>query len=228
MEDLYLKSFISLANLFNSHNFHLYLVGGTVRDYLFHLPLTDMDAVTDATPKEMKEFIKDADYTFSRFGSVKYKVNNIKFDITTLREESEYKDSRHPAVINFVKDLSIDVKRRDFTINGLYLDKDMKVIDFVNGEADIKNKVLRTIGDADKRIKEDPLRIVRAIRFALDFDLSFDEELFTAIIDNIDLLDKLNKDKIKQDINKLRNRDEEKINEIFTKCHFIKYKTMLE
>ena len=228
MEDLYLKSFISLADLFNKNQHNLYLVGGTVRDYLFSLPLEDMDAVTDATPEEMKSFIGDADYTFSRFGSVKYKINNIKFDITTLRSESEYKDSRHPAVIKFVKDLSIDVKRRDFTINALYLDKNLQVIDLVDGLKDIKSKTLTVIGDADKRIKEDPLRIVRAIRFALDYDLSFDDELLKAIINNIDLLEKINLAKIKMDLKKMKTTDKEKINNIFNKCHFIKYLGVLE
>ena len=200
-----INNFIKLNKLFKSHGFNLYLVGGTVRDYLFHIPLSDMDVVTDASPEEMKAFLPNANYHFEKFGSVSYKDDEkVKFDITTLREESEYIDSRHPGNVKFVKDLKVDVKRRDFTINGLYMDVDLKVIDYVDGEKDIKDKILRMIGNADKRLNEDPLRIIRAFRFAVDFGLTFDEELDKAIRDNASLLMNLNIEKIEQDIRKLK------------------------
>lgn len=219
MNELRIKAFISLADLFSSYNYQLLLVGGSVRDYLLNKELDDMDVVSDATPEEMRLFLKDADYTFSRFGTVKYIHDGIKFDITTMRKESDYSDSRHPGKIIFIKDIKEDVKRRDFTVNALYLNKDLKVIDLVNGVKDINNRVLKTIGDADKRIKEDPLRIIRAIRFAIDDDLSFDDELEKAVKDNIDLLDRLNSEKIKQDFKKLKNKDKDKLEEIFNKFH---------
>lgn len=212
-----LLEFINLVNLFESHNHSLYLVGGTVRDYLLNKPLEDMDAVTTATPEEMKEFLKDADYTFSRMGSVRYKSRGIKFDITTLREENNYKDSRHPTSVKFVKDLKIDVKRRDFTINGMYLDKNLEVIDFVNGKADLSAKLIRMIGEPDTRLFEDPLRIIRAIRFALDLDFEIEKSLEESILKNIELLKKLNKDKIKQDLAKIKSKNEERKNELFNK-----------
>lgn len=209
--DKNLEIFLKLNKLFSDHGHKLYLVGGTVRDYLLGLPLTDMDAVTDALPSEMKEFLPDANYTFERYGSVTIKLDKkVKFDITTLRKETSYEDSRHPSKIEFVMDLSIDVKRRDFTINGLYLDNNLQVIDYVGGEKDLKNKVLRMIGDPDLRLKEDPLRIIRAIRFASDFDLSLHSELESAIRNNINELQKLNKDKINQDLKKC-NPDKQSI-----------------
>ena len=228
MVDIHLNAFIKLSNLFEDNHFHLYLVGGTVRDYLLHIPLTDMDAVTDATPEEMKAFLDKADYTFAKFGSVKYKMDDIKFDITTLRSESGYIDSRHPAEIKFVKNLSIDVKRRDFTVNALYLDKELKVIDLVDGVKDINNRTLRMLGNPDTRIKEDPLRITRALRFTIDYDLTIEKELEKAILDNVDLLDKLNIDKVKQDLRKMKCRDLDKIKKVFTKFNFIKWLSVLE
>ena len=213
--DKKIDSFLFLADLFSKNGYQLFLVGGTVRDYLLGLPLTDMDAVTDATPDEMKTFIPDGNFTFAKYGNVGYKCNGTKFDLTTLRKEDEYADSRHPNSVIFVKDLSIDVRRRDFTINGIYLDKDMKIIDYVGGQNDLRNHLLRMIGDPDKRIKEDPLRIIRALRFALDFNLSIDEELETAIKCNSYLLDNLNKDKILQDLKKIRIDDKDKIRKIF-------------
>ena len=124
----------SLEKEFSQRGYLLYLVGGTVRDYLLNKELTDMDLVTDATPSEMKEFIL-GDYTFERFGSVKVKKETTKFDITTLRKESGYIDNRHPNKIIFTKDIKEDVCRRDITINALYMDKDLKVIDLVDGKS---------------------------------------------------------------------------------------------
>lgn len=133
--DYKLELYLKLNKQFAEHGYKLYLVGGTVRDFLFGVELADMDAVTDATPEEMKAFLVDANYTFEKYGSVSIKPDKkVKFDITTMRAETSYQDSRHPSEIRFVKDLSIDVKRRDFTINALYLDENQKVIDYVNGQ----------------------------------------------------------------------------------------------
>ena len=211
-----LLEFLSLNKLFEDNGFSLYLVGGTVRDYLLKLPLDDMDVVTDAKPEEIKKFLPDASYTFARFGSVSYKtVKKVKFDITTLREEKGYEDGRHPDKIHFVKDLSIDVRRRDFTVNALYMNSKFEVIDYVKGEEDLKNKTLRMVGVADSRIKEDPLRIIRALRFSIDYDLKIDSELDSAIRNNISLLEKLNIEKIHQDIRKIKNKDQGQIIKLF-------------
>jgi len=169
--DKKITTFLHLSDVFVKHGYHLFLVGGTVRDFLLNLPLTDMDAVTDATPKEMESFI-DGDYTFAKYGSIKYKFEDVKFDITTLREEKDYIDYRHPGKIIYVKDLSIDVKRRDFTVNGLYLNNELKVIDYVHGIDDLNKKMLVMIGDPNIRLQEDPLRIIRALRFSIMYDLT--------------------------------------------------------
>lgn len=208
--------YLSLNKLFEENGFSLYLVGGTVRDYLLNLPLDDMDVVTDATPEDIKKFLPDASFTFARFGSVSYKTNKkVKFDITTLREENGYEDGRHPDKIHFVKDLSIDVKRRDFTVNALYMNSKFEVIDYVDGEKDLSNHILRMVGNPDLRIKEDPLRIIRALRFSIDYKLSIDKDLDLAIRNNISLLEKLNIEKIHQDIRKIKNKDQEVINKLF-------------
>ena len=182
-----LSIFQKFVELFDKNGYSFYLVGGTVRDYFLHKELTDMDAVTDATPEEMKKIIPDANFQFAKFGSVRYKFEDVKFDITTLRKEESYLDSRHPTKITFVKDLNEDVKRRDFTINGMYLSHDLKVIDLVGGQDDLKQGIIRMIGNPDNRLKEDPLRIIRAIRFSLDFDFVIEDSLDKAIRNNIDL-----------------------------------------
>ena len=202
--DKNLVSFIELANEFNKHGYQLYLVGGTVRDYLLNEPLTDMDAVSEATPEEILAFLPNTDATFKRFGSLKYKTSDgLKFDITTLRKESSYEDSRHPSKIIFVKDLKEDYLRRDFTVNALYMNKDLKVIDYCNGQEDLKNNILRMVGDPDTRIKEDPLRILRAIRFHLMHHLDIEESLLKAMHDNFDLLRNITDAKIRSELNKI-------------------------
>jgi tRNA nucleotidyltransferase/poly(A) polymerase len=140
---------------------------------------------------------------FEKYGCVKTKFDGINIDITTLREESKYIDSRHPNEIIFTKNIQVDSKRRDFTINSLYIDENYKVFDFYNGIDDLNNKVLRMIGNPDERLVEDPLRILRAYRFATIYGLTIDKTLNASIIKNKDLLSKLNKEKVKEELNKL-------------------------
>ena len=199
-----LNAFISLADLFDKHGYKLYLVGGTVRDYLLDLPLTDMDAVTDATPIEIIKFLPTADTTFAHLGSLKYKdENGVKFDITTLREESGYLDSRHPSKVIFVDDPKDDYQRRDFTVNAMYMDKDLKIYDFCGGQQDLKNRILRMVGNPDQRLKEDPLRILRAIRFHLMYNLKIEDSLMEAMRDRFYLLKNLNDAKIESEMSKI-------------------------
>lgn len=201
-------SYIQLEKLFEERGFLLYLVGGTVRDYLLNKPLEDMDLVTDATPDEMKKFLTDADYTFSKFGSVKLKFNNTKFDITTLRKEEGYSDFRHPNKICFTKSVKQDVFRRDITINALYMDKNLDVIDLVGGKKDIEKRIIRMIGDPIKRIEEDPLRIIRIYRFKYETGFDIEKNLDTVLDDNFYKVNLLNKDKINQEIRKSHHQEE--------------------
>ena len=210
------QAFLKLNQVFNDHGYQLYLVGGTVRDILLNIPLTDMDVVTDATPEEMKSFI-DGDYTFSKMGSVKYNFLNTKFDITTLREEEIYEDYRHPQKVIFVKDLKTDHLRRDFTINAMYMDKNFSLIDFEGGEMDLKNHLLRMVGDPLIRLKEDPLRIIRAIRFALTYNLTLDKDLEYAIQLTIPYLERLSEDKIKMELKKIKVDHIESTKQLFEK-----------
>lgn len=215
-----------LATLFHEKGFSLYLVGGTVRDFLMGLSLTDIDVVTDATPEEMKTFI-DGNYRYEKMGSVSYKYEGVHFDITTLRKEKRYQDSRHPLDVKFVKKLKTDVKRRDFTINGMYMDSAFRLIDLVGGEKDLNNHLLKMIGNPYRRLKEDPLRIVRAVRFALLYDLSFDKKLKKAIKKNGKYLRNINIDKIKLDLKKMATFDQEKFAQILKELSIIEYLNMV-
>lgn len=212
-----LDSYKKLVKIFKDHGFNLFLVGGTVRDFLLKINLTDLDLVTNAKPSDMHKFLDNADFSFEKYGSVKLNFENFKFDITTLRKEYSYDDSRHPSKIEFVNNLEEDVVRRDFTCNGLYMDENLNVFDYVGGQKDIENHVLKMIGNPDARIKEDPLRIIRAIRFSLTYNLNIENELFNAIKNNISELNRLNPLKIKEDINKIKNVSNEEIYNLFNK-----------
>lgn len=200
--------FKELSELFTNHGHSLYMVGGSVRDYLLGLSLSDMDLVTNATPKQEKEFLTNADYTFEKYGSIRVHYKGVKFDITTLRKESKYLDSRHPGEVIFTDKLEDDVKRRDLTINALYLSSDLKVIDFVGGQNDLSKKIIKMIGEPNRRLEEDPLRIVRIYRFALDLGFEIDSELLIAIKNNKNLLSKIRIEKIKEEIHKSHHPQE--------------------
>lgn len=194
--------FTNLATLFNKHGYRLYMVGGTTRDYLLDLDILDYDFATDATPDEMKEFLPDASYSFAKYGTVRVKDGDVKIDITTLRVEGEYVDHRHPRYIEYVKTIEQDYVRRDFTINAIYIDEKFNVIDPANGLDDLEKKIVRFIGNPVTRIKEDPLRILRADRFAKKLNFSIDEKTKRAMQKYHYLLDELNPNKVIEELKK--------------------------
>lgn len=204
-----LFSFLHLSEVFANHGFMLYMVGGTSRDYLLNRDLTDMDLATDANPSDISSFINGVDLTFAKFGNAIILYEGVRFEITTFRKEGCYLDSRHPSKIEFTKNIEEDYLRRDFTINAIYINKDKKVFDFCGGVQDLDNKVIKMIGDPDVRIKEDPLRIVRAIRLAVTLGFSIDKELVFAIKNNSSLLKKLNSQKINQEYKKVNEKDKD-------------------
>lgn len=206
MKDIY---FDELKKIYNEHGYRLYIVGGTVRDLFLGLPLDDEDFVTDATPDESRAFLPYADYVFAKFGAIRVKVNGKKCDVTTLRIEGEYNDHRHPSSITFIKDPEQDYARRDFTINGMYLDEEYRLLDYCGGKKDLQNKLIRFIGDPEKRIKEDPLRIIRAYRFSEKFGFRIEESSLFAIEKLKYLLSELNPEKIKEEERKGWKHEEE-------------------
>ena len=191
--------FLPLEKRFAHEGYHLYIVGGTVRDLLLNRPFSDRDYVTDATPEEEKAFLKEASYTYERFGSVKLFFEGQEIDITTLRKETGYRDFRHPAKVIFVKTPEEDYARRDFTINALYLTAENQVLDYCGGQEDLKNKVIRFVGDPKVRVQEDPLRILRAERFATSLSFTIEPKSQAAIDKYRYLIERLNPAKIKEE-----------------------------
>ena len=188
-----------LNKIFKENGFSIFEVGGSVRDELLGLEVTDFDFATDATPEEMMKFLPNANDTFAKYGCIKYKGEYGRAEITTFRKEEDYDDFRHPRKVTFVRSLEEDYLRRDFTINAIYKDVDGKIYDPAHGVFDINNKVIRFIGNPEVRIKEDPLRILRAKRFASKLGFKIDDLTQESIDKYSYLLDKLNPDKIKEE-----------------------------
>lgn len=198
-----LEKSLELLKIFNDNGYEAYLVGGFVRDYLLDKKSSDVDICTNATPMEIKELFKDVNIPFEEYGSVHLNYKKVLFEITTFRMDLEYNDKRTPSKIMYTDSLIIDLKRRDFIMNTLCMDKDGNIIDLLNASNDIKSKIIRTVGIADRRFKEDPLRILRAIRFATELSFKLDDEVKKAINENKKLLSKLSYFRKKQELNKI-------------------------
>lgn len=195
-----------LALLFKKNGFDLFLVGGSVRDYLLKGSFDDCDLATNASIDDIKEFLK-VKCIYKLMGSGKFIFNDKVFDITSMRKENEYADYRHPSILERVNNPKDEFMRRDFTINALYMDVDGNIFDYANGLSDLKNKIIRCIGDPNVRIKEDPLRIVRALRFAADLDFNIEKKLNEAIFKNKELLINIKNVKINEELKKVKNKE---------------------
>ncbi len=178
-------------------------MGGFVRDYILGKESTDIDIATSATPREIQSIFKDVKLPFEEYGSVHLTYKKVSFEITTFRMDLSYSNNRHPSQIVYTDKLEIDLKRRDFTMNTLCMDKDKNVIDLLGGIKDVKNHVIKCVGNPDKRLKEDALRILRAVRFATVLDFNLDYDLKSAIGSNKELLKNLSFYRKKQELNKI-------------------------
>ena len=184
-------------------NFKAYLVGGYPRDLYMGKESLDYDICTNATPKELKNIFGSLILPTEQYGSVTLIYKNKRFEITTFRRDIKYFNNRKPIEIEYIDDLEDDLKRRDFTMNTMCIDSNGNLIAILNGKDDIKNKVIKTVGNADKKISEDSLRILRAIRFATVLDFDLDEELKQAIIKHKSLLNNLSYFRKKEELDKI-------------------------
>jgi poly(A) polymerase len=163
------KNGLYIVEKLRNLGFKAYYAGGYVRDIILGRTSGDIDIATNATPDEIVKIFPKSLEIGKQFGVVIVIKNKIKYEIATFRKDNVYLDGRRPQSVTFC-DEKEDVARRDFTINGLLYDPiNSKIIDYVGGESDIKNKLIRTIGDPEARFKEDKLRMIRAVRFAVRF-----------------------------------------------------------
>lgn len=152
--------------------FEAYFCGGMVRDLLLGLEPHDYDLTTSATPEQVSSLFSTSKLVGQNFGVSVVNVNGEQFEVATFRTENSYNDNRRPDVVEYTTSAKEDVKRRDFTMNALLMDRRGKIHDFVGGVKDLENRVLKTVGDPYERFAEDSLRVLRGIRFAAKYNLS--------------------------------------------------------
>lgn len=193
----------------HSNGYEAYIVGGCVRDSIMGIQSHDWDICTSALPEQVQEIFKNFKVvpTGLQHGTVTvvFENDNSKqcLEITTYRIDGEYKDSRHPENVEFVSDLSLDLMRRDFTINAMAYNDKEGIIDIFGGIKDIEIGRLRCVGNPDNRFQEDVLRIMRAIRFAIRYNLQIDDKVIKSIQKNKMLLKNVSIERICAELTKI-------------------------
>ena len=188
-----------------AQKYEVYFVGGCVRDFLLGKDIHDFDCTTNATTDEMKDVLSKYKIieTGIKHGTLTIMNNDHTVEITTYRIEKEYINHRFPMHVEFTRNISEDLKRRDFTINALACDLDGNIIDEHNGLSDLENKIIRCVGDPNQRFDEDALRILRAIRFSCTLDFIIEENTKQAIFNNLHLLDKISIERKRDELFKI-------------------------
>ncbi len=196
-----------LIELIENAGYEAFEVGGCVRDFLMNKACADIDITTSASPQETEKILEANNVKYIetgiKHGTITAVIDGKHFEITTYRTDGDYKDSRHPESVEFVKSIDEDLSRRDFTVNAMAYNRKTGLVDLFGGKSDIENKIIRAVGDADKRFKEDALRIMRAIRFASVLSFAIEENTEKAIFDNKDLLLNVSSERIFTELSKL-------------------------
>ncbi len=196
------KDVENLLEKFKTAGFQIYIVGGAVRDLLMNKQVTNWDFTTDAKPEEILKVIPEGFYD-NRFGTVGLAVDSGIFEITTMRKEGIYKDFRHPSGVSWTNKIEEDLARRDFTVNAIALSADEKITDPFNGQNDIKNKLIKAVGNPSQRFQEDALRLMRAIRIAAELEFEIDKKTFEAIKQNANLIKEIAWERIRDELFKI-------------------------
>ncbi len=194
-----------------ARGFEGFIVGGCVRDLLMEQTPKDWDIATNAKPEEIQKIFPDSFYE-NEFGTVGVKTRNKEnlpraemevVEITTYRIESKYTDKRHPDEIKFAQKLEDDLKRRDFTINAIAMNKNGQITDPFGGREDVKKKIIRAVGNPEERFGEDALRMMRAVRLAVQLGLEIEKNTFEAVKKNNRQLKEISAERIRDELVKI-------------------------
>ena len=194
----------SILKTIEGRGYRAYLVGGCVRDLLLGREPEDWDIASAARPEQIMEIFGAAAFpTGLKHGTVTVKAADGAYEITTFRTDGSYSDGRHPDAVKFAKTIDEDLARRDLTINAMALDSAGNIVDPFDGAGDLKRRVVRCVGDARERFREDALRILRAMRFASVLGFSVEEATSLAIHSQAELLERIAAERILVEMNKL-------------------------
>ncbi len=179
-----------------------YIVGGCVRDMLLDKTPCDFDVTTSATPEEVIALFDKTIPTGIKHGTVTVMIDGTAVEVTTFRTENGYTDNRRPDSVEFVRNIKEDLSRRDFTINAMAYNKQEGLVDLFDGRADLQSRILRTVGNSEKRFKEDSLRILRLFRFASVLGFKIEESTLNAALEYAHLLQNISRERIFTELKK--------------------------
>ena len=200
---------MDFMKIFRENGYLIYVVGGPVRDLLMDRPIHNWDFTTNATPDQIMTLFPQS-FCENDFGTVttiiQHKDEKILTEVTPFRKESSYSDNRHPDKIDWSDSLEEDVQRRDFTINALATDGE-EILDYVEGVKDLEKKLVRAVGDPDKRFEEDALRLMRAIRFATQLEFLIDDSTRSAIEKHAERITSISGERVRDEFFKILESD---------------------
>jgi tRNA nucleotidyltransferase (CCA-adding enzyme) len=202
------QSALDIIGKLKQSGFKAYLVGGCVRDLLLGIPVDEWDITTSARPEKVIKLFAKVVPTGIDYGTVTVLLDSKGYEVTTFRADEKYVDGRHPSNVVFTDDIHKDLSRRDFTINALAYDPQTdELIDNYNGKQDLKDKIIRTVGNPLDRFSEDGLRSVRACRFAAKLKFEIEKETFSAISKTLAITKKVAPERIHDEIVKMLGAD---------------------
>ncbi len=194
----------SICDTLIRNGYQAFLVGGSVRDFLLGRPSADFDVSTDATPDRVISLFPESVAVGAQFGVIFIPLSNHKVEVATFRSDIGSADGRHPERVVFSSSPEEDVQRRDFTINGLLMRHDSgEILDFVAGQVDLRAKIIRAIGDPERRFAEDKLRMLRAVRFAARFAFTIEPATLAAIQQHAHEIDQVSAERIRYELTKM-------------------------
>lgn len=201
------KQVIYIIEQLEKNGFEGFIVGGCVRDYLLGFEPKDFDITTDAMPQDIKNIFIHTIDTGIEHGTVTVVLDKQNFEVTTYRIDGEYKDNRRPESVVFSKKIDEDLSRRDFTMNAIAYSVNKGFIDPFGGRDDINNKIIKGVGDASKRFKEDALRMMRGVRFSAQLGFNIEEKTFLSIKEDASLIENISIERTRDEFLKLIKSD---------------------
>ncbi|MBE6046897.1 MAG: CCA tRNA nucleotidyltransferase [Clostridium sp.] len=192
-----------IIDTFYNNGYEAFMVGGCIRDSLLKKVPMDYDIATSAPPEITQKLFKKSIPTGIEHGTITVLINKNSYEVTTYRVEGKYSNNRKPDSVTFISNIKDDLARRDFTINAFAYNDRKGLLDYFSGNTDLNNKIIKCVGNPDKRFKEDSLRMLRAIRFSAQLNFNIDETTFSAIKSNSKSIQNISNERIRVELSKI-------------------------
>ncbi len=197
------RKVLMIINNLQLHGYEAFAVGGCVRDSILARRPEDWDITTSARPEEIKKLFRRTVDTGIEHGTVTVLIGKDSFEVTTYRVDGAYEDSRHPIEVRFTSRLEDDLQRRDFTINAMAYNDEVRLVDVFGGMRDLNHHLIRCVGDPKERFSEDALRILRAVRFSAQLNFPIEPYTAEALKELAPTLAKISAERIQAELVKL-------------------------